>query len=398
MYKPNLNSPLEVACMWSNLLEPGDTAGGVLISEMGATAALAWLLSGANPTDLPKQIRRLENGKVIPWAKVVARWLPRVPQANVRQQLDLLERQGGELWYPEHPRWPKQLADLGIGAPVALWVKGNLQATPPKAHIALVGARAASGEGEQISQEFAYELVQAGYSVISGGAFGIDAAAHRGAIQATKQPRVNNESQATIAFMAGGINQLYPVSQLDLFDAITECGLIISEVPPTWRPAKWRFLARNRLIAAFSQATVVIEAGWRSGALATAHRGLELGRPVAAVPGSIYSQMSKGCHRLIREAGASLVTSVPDIRELVDPLSESFRREVATEPNLADETEFPSILAQRVWQALPKYGRAQVSSVAVSAGLSVSEVNGALAELLVVGKAQVFADECWRVN
>lgn len=396
MFEINFASAVEVAAAWSNLVEPGDSAAGILIAEMGAAPALQWLLNSGKPADLPAAIKTTESGKPLPWKQAVARWLPRINEVNVKQQLENLERMGGELWYPQHPRWPEQLNDLGEVAPVALWVRGNLAASAPRAQIALVGARAATSSGEQIATEFAYELTQAGFSIVSGGAFGIDAAAHRGAIRGVQQLPLSTISPkiSTVAFMAGGISQLYPASQIELFNQIEDAGLIMSEVPPTWRPAKWRFLARNRLIAAFSQAVVVVEAGIRSGALATAHRGLELGRPVGAIPGSIYSQMSFGCHQLIREADATLISSVKDVKELVSAVGEYLEYSVL-EPKQS-QTEFSSVYAQRVWQALPKRQRTTVCAVAAVSGLSMPEVNAALAELVVAGQAEVFADQCWR--
>lgn len=399
MFEINLDSPREVACLWSNLLEPADAAAGILISELGSAAALAWLLNSGKPADLPPRLHYSETGRALPWAQAVARWLPRLAEVNVRAQLAQLENQGGALWYPEHPRWPSQFNDLEQAAPVALWVRGNLAAAPPKAQIALVGARAATSEGEQIAAELSYQLTESGYSVVSGGAFGIDAAAHRGALQAALHRSGNTAAGpvATVAFMAGGINQLYPVSQLELFQQIDEVGLIMSEVPPSWRPAKWRFLARNRLIAAFSQAVVVVEAGVRSGALATAHRGLELGRQVGAIPGSIYSQMSLGCHQLIRNSNATLISRVQDIKEMVLPVSEAFQMELQLEGAVTEEKQFTTAEAERVWLALPKRGQATISSVAAAAGLSFAEVTAALAELVVAGQAEVAADQCWRV-
>lgn len=390
MLNIDLTDPREVACAWSSLIEPGNNSAGSLIEELGAAPALEWLLHSGMPQDLPARIRYDHNGIAKPWKKEVERWIPRLQQTDVARELACIERLGGELWYPGHPRWPSQLDDLGVSAPVALWARGNLSLTDGKTNIALVGARASTNLGDSIATEMAYQLAADGYTVVSGGAFGIDAAVHKGAIQAAQQTL--GDTVATVAFMAGGVGQLYPVSHTELFNRLLDVGLVLSEVPPLWRPAKWRFLARNRLIAAYSQATVVVEAGFRSGALSSAHRALELGREVGAVPGPATSQMSIGCHQLIRN-GATLVSNVKEVKELVTGLTQLELPLVETETDA-----FANPFEERVWQALPKQGKATVESVAAVAGLSVPEVDTALFGLVATGKAQVFGGYCWRIN
>lgn len=394
MDRIDLNNPAEVACAWSSLIEPGNYSAGMLISELGAAAALEWLLYSGVAKELPTSLRYDDNGMMLPWKKEVERWIPRLKQLDVQRELEYLARIGGELWYPQHPRWPQQMSDLGLQAPVALWVRGNLNLRAEKPAIAVVGARASTNLGEAIATEMCYQLAEDGYPIVSGGAFGIDAAAHNGANRAMQQQ--NGDSLATVAFMAGGVGQLYPVSHTELFERILETGLVISEVPPQWRPAKWRFLARNRLIAAYAKATVVVEAGIRSGALATARRAMEIGREVGAVPGPATSQMSFGCHQLIRD-GATLVSNAKEAKELVAGFTQ-LELSLEEEKDAKLAAPFANLTEERVWQALPKNSRATVESVAAAAGLSVSEVDAALFGLVANGLAQVYGGQCWRVK
>ncbi|EEH63578.1 DNA protecting protein DprA [Gleimia coleocanis DSM 15436] len=400
MFKVDYGNPLQVAAMWSNLVEPGDNAAGLLTGVLGQAKGLEWVLESADPKELPSELVADTEGRKLPWRQAIQRWLPRVAEANIEQQFEYLQRLGGRLMYPQHPDWPGQLNDLGEYAPLALWMRGNFELAQPREWVSLVGARASTNLGDQLAAELSFDLVNAGFGVVSGGAFGIDTAAHRGALTVASQ--VSSEALATIAFMAGGVGQLYPASQLDLFNRLLDVGLVVSEVPPSWRPARWRFLSRNRLIAAFSAATVVVEAGVRSGALATAHRALELGRPVGAVPGPVTSQMSFGCHQLIRECGVTLVTNAQQVGELFLGLGAGLTGGALASEGVQSELvfvsdDFNNPVHERVWLALPKYGEATFVSVAKVAGLSVSEVSAAVSALLVAGKVEVFGDKCRRI-
>lgn len=205
----------------------------------------------------------------------------------------------------EDPQWPSSFEDLGPAAPHVLYVKGQL--SWPKAHnVSIVGARAATSYGEHVAMELASDLSR-DHTIISGAAYGIDGAAHRGALAA---------GGATIAFLAGGVDRPYPSGHANLLARIAEAGAVVSEVPPGSAPTKWRFLQRNRLIAAASEASIVVEAGMRSGSLNEAGHAYALRRAVGAVPGPITSAASAGANHLIAEARASLVTSADDVRAL----------------------------------------------------------------------------------
>lgn len=206
---------------------------------------------------------------------------------------------------PETPQWPSQLTDLEANAPAQLWLggTGHLRLLALRS-VALVGARNATAYGVAMAGTLAAELTAAGWLVVSGAAFGIDSAAHRGALAA---------GGATVAVMAGGVDVPVPRSHAPLLERIADQGLLVAEYPPGTSPRKPSFLERNRLIAALTRATIVVEAGTRSGALNTADWASSIGRPVMAVPGPASSPTSRGTHRLIRDGAATLVRDVEDI-------------------------------------------------------------------------------------
>ncbi len=209
------------------------------------------------------------------------------------------------------PDWPSRLDDLKA-PPIALIGRGTRGALGNlERSLSIVGTRNPTEYGVRVSGDFAAGAVDRGWTVISGGAYGIDSAAHRGAIIAEGQ---------TIAILGGGVNSVFPSGNERLFREIVENGLLLSEVLPNVHAVPARFLIRNRLIAAISRATVVIEAAFRSGSLRTAREAAEIFRPVLAVPGPITSPTSDGCHRLIGERTAEIVTSIADFMELVGPL------------------------------------------------------------------------------
>ncbi|WP_164233719.1 DNA-processing protein DprA [Microbacterium hydrocarbonoxydans] len=285
---------------WSVVAEPGDGVAGALITELGAAEAMRFAFGGA-ARSAPAQ----PGGRAL--KEALARWRPRAAPRAVREAMSGADEVGASLLLPGDAGWPAAVDDLGPHAPSLLWVRGDaglLTATP---RVAIVGARAASGYGELLASEFAGDLAATGAVIVSGGAYGIDGAAHRAALSV---------QGATVAFLAGGVDRAYPQGHRQLLHRIAERGAVVSEVPCGAAPTKWRFLSRNRLIAALSDATVVVEAGWRSGSLNTAGHAAALGRPLGAVPGPVTSATSAGCHRLLREYDARCVTTTAEIREL----------------------------------------------------------------------------------
>ena len=247
----------------------------------------------------------------------VSRWLPRLDVTNPVADLDRAAASGGRFIIPTDDEWPGGLEALGATAeggwtnlPFGLWVRGSGNVKDMLARsVALVGARACSAYGEHITGEIAAGLAGLDVTVVSGGAYGVDAAAHRGALSTDGR---------TVALLACGVDVSYPRGNAALFDRIADQGAIISELPPGSAPTRHRFLTRNRLIAALTLATVVSEAGTRSGSLNIASWAHRCGRPVMAVPGPVTSSSSYGTNNLIREQKASLITDFDDVLVKID--------------------------------------------------------------------------------
>ena len=290
---------------WSVIAEPGDGVAGAVISQFGAVEALRFALDdgrcggSVGSASFPRADRALEEAR--------DRWRLRGSMHGVRDALEGARDVGATLLLPGDASWPTSLDDLGANAPSALWVRGETRLLAPGPRLSIVGARASSSYGELIAAEISGDLADSGTVIVSGGAYGIDGAVHRAAL---------GVGGSTVAFLAGGVDRAYPAGHASLFRRIAEQGAVVSELPCGAAPTKWRFLARNRLIAALGDATVVVEAGWRSGSLNTAGHASALGRPLGAVPGPVTSAASAGCHRLLREYDAVCVTSSADVREL----------------------------------------------------------------------------------
>ncbi len=220
-----------------------------------------------------------------------------------------IEKNGSRFIIPGDSEWPLRLDELEC-PPIGIIVKGNLEILSNPS-LAIVGTRNPTPYGTRIAGDFAAGFVDREWDIVSGGAYGIDSAAHRGALVAEGR---------TIAVIASGIDLQYPSGNTRLFEEICENGAIVTEVMPGVPALPHRFLTRNRIIAALSQATLVVEAAFRSGSLRTARDAAELMRPVMAIPGPINSPSSEGCHRLIGERAAELVTSVADAIELISAL------------------------------------------------------------------------------
>ena len=292
------------------LAEPGDPALGALLAICSPAEVLAAIkadmLPGTGPGcgDTPASRAALD--------RALGRWRARLPGLPDDDQITGARRDGIRLICPGDAEWPGALDQLAQARPYALWLRGNADLRfACSRSVSMVGSRAATGYGGHVAGEMAADLGERGWAVISGGAYGIDAAAHRGALAA---------NAVTIAVLACGVDYPYPAGHADLFAAIAAQGLVVSEWPPGRHPARMRFLVRNRVIAALGCGTVIVEAGERSGALNTARHAADLGKPLMAVPGPVTSAQSAGCHRIIREWGASCVTRAADIIELLSPL------------------------------------------------------------------------------
>jgi DNA processing protein len=248
--------------------------------------------------------------------------------------------------------------------------------------VSIVGARAATQYGLRQAGELAAGLADRGFAVVSGAAYGIDAAAHQGALAV---------EGATVAFTAGGIDRPYPKGHEQLFARLWREGLVVSEVPPGSAPTAVRFIARNRMIATVSQGTVVVEAGLRSGSLNTARAAGEHHRVVCAVPGSVESAVSAGCHEMIRDGRATLVTDASDVAEMVGPLGQPVV-ERSGEVQPGDDLEPP---VRAVLAALPVRKPVTSSELAARCGQSGTDVLGALGVLELAGLARRDASGGW---
>lgn len=346
---------------WARLVEPEHRGAAERIGRLGAQEALR-TLDLASP--LGRQV------------------LPRLQQLDVRRDLDLARRAGMRIVVPGDPEWPTGVDDLDW-PPLCLWVVGRLDLAEQAARsVAVVGARAATPYGTRQAQELGAGLAERAVTVVSGAAYGIDGAAHRGAL---------GVDGPTVAFTAGGVDRPYPRGHDGLFSQLRRHGLVVSELPPGCAPTKGRFIARNRLIATVTQGTVVVEAGLRSGSSHTANRALEHHRVVCAVPGSVESAVSAGCHQLIRDKDAVLVTDAAEVMEAIGPIGELAPEKRGSERPGDDLDPVQSA----VFDALPVRRPATVGELAVRAGVDARQVTGALGLLTLAGLSRQ-EPEGWR--
>lgn len=372
---------------WSGIAEPGDSAAGMVTQILGAGQALTGLIERWSTR---RWVDALVDGAAEPGeegseltsrlatqlSEGLKRWLPRIDSSIAMRGLDQAARFGARLMIPGDALWPAGMDELGVHAPIALWWRGIddvwVAASPS---IALVGARAATRYGEDVTMEASAGLVDRGFTIVSGAAYGIDGTAHRAALASRGR---------TIAFLAGGVDRFYPSGHDSLLTRIAEVGVVASELPCGSSPTKWRFLQRNRLIAAASAATVVLEAGFRSGSLNTAGHAASLGRPLGAVPGPVTSAASAGCHRLIREYDAVCVTNAGQMAELVGfdpaPRAAEDRGNTAGRPGSGKVTDLPPDQV-RIVDALSTRSRRTVEDIARRAGMSVEQVCSGLGTL-----------------
>lgn len=369
----------------SRLMEPQDAAGLALVQAVGAVDALR-LATGqmTGGAGIEQEISGLlaGSGAATAWTGLAAclkRWLPRVPDLAPERDLATMARLGGRLLIPSDDLWPAQLADLGIQEPICLWWRGHEQQLPPaERSIALVGSRDSTSYGAAVTGDMAYSLAQRGFTVVSGGAYGIDAHAHRAALAG------GSGHVPTIAVMAGGVDRFYPSGNEELLRAVANQGAVLAEVPPGSAPTRYRFLQRNRLIAALSAVTVVVEARWRSGALNTAHHAEALGRAVGAVPGSVHSANSAGCHRLLRDGGAVCVTDAAEVTELASPSGVDLPEPHQGDSHVQDGLTLEDLI---LLDALPLRSTTSVEKLAVVAGLGTASVRAGLGRLGLLGLA-----------
>ncbi|WP_148574520.1 DNA-processing protein DprA [Nocardioides caldifontis] len=344
--------------------EPGDPRVARLVAALGAVEVHDRLLADTDleglRSDAAERLAGVAPGRV----------------------LDDARRRGIRFVVPGDDEWPEQLADLDLveplnrlaGAPLGLWLRGPLRLRDAcETAVAVVGSRSATTYGTDVAADLSARLARHRVTVVSGAAFGIDYAAHRGAI---------GGGGPTVAVLACGVDRAYPTAHRALLDHLAEVGLVVSELPPGCSPTRVRFLGRNRLIAALSTGTVVVEAAVRSGALNTATWATRLNRLLMGVPGPATSAPSEGVHELVRSGAASLVTRGEHVLELVAPVGEQLfpvQRAPVRPRDLLAHDEL------RVLDAVPLVRPAPTTAVARTAGLSVGTVTASLERLRAAG-------------
>lgn len=351
--------------------------------------ALAALVAEVGPVRAARAVAR----RRVP-AAVATETAARYAEDRAGGDLAAVAALGGRLVIPEDDEWPAWAftcyatppvrADPRLGEPLALWVRGAAALTEvAEAAVAVVGARAATGYGEHVAADLGYGIADRDFAVVSGAAFGADGAAHRGALAA---------EGVSVAVQACGLDRAYPAGHAGLLDRMTHRGAVISEYPPGIRPARHRFLVRNGIIAALAAGVVVVEAGARSGARRTAGLASVLGRVVMAVPGPVTSALSVGCHRLVREEQAVLVTRVEEVVEAVGRIGDDLAPPlpVPTRP-----TDGLSAEQLAVHEALPARAPRHVEQLVRDSGVPLHRVRAALPLLELRGLVGCSADG-WR--
>jgi DNA processing protein len=393
------------------LAEPADRWLAQLLREHGAAGALdaikAYSAAAANGTGPPSGRVPL-SGRAHAMQAAMERWRVRLPELPRPDQVLAFRESGIRLIAPGDPEWPGQLADLGDDQPYALWLRGHADLRfSCLRSVAVVGSRAATAYGSYVAAEFAGSVAARGWAVVSGGAFGVDAAAHRAALGA---------DGVTVAVLACGVDVPYPSAHAELFDAVAAQGVLVSEWPPGRHVSRLRFLVRNRVIAALATGTLVVEAGQRSGALNTARHARDLRRRLMAVPGPVTSDLSAGCHHIIREWQGVLVTSAAEVTEHLSPVGETSFAETATYAagpdapaagaRLADGRQaVPPVIPRdlldlesaTVLDAMPSRGGLGTLRVAQRAGLAPAATATCLGRLATAGFVER-CDDGWRLR
>ncbi|OIK01873.1 DNA protecting protein DprA [Streptomyces sp. MUSC 14] len=354
----------------TRVIEPGDEVGGRWVREFG----------------VGEVVRRLRGGEALPgvseqrWAGLVAR----AGQADAERDLEVAGSAGARFVAPRDAEWPRQLNDLGDARPLGLWVRGrpSLRVWALRS-VAVVGARACTEYGAHVAAALASGLAERGWVVVSGGAYGIDGAAHRGALAARG---------ATVAVLACGVDRPYPRGHAALIGRIAEQGLVVGELPPGDHPTPSRFILRNRVIAALTRGTVVVEAAHRSGSLSTARAAQRLGRFTMGVPGPVTSALSAGVHELLR-GEAALVTDAAEVVELVGDIGEL--APVRRGPVLPRDLLDPPVRA--VLAALPGDRAAPAGEIALGARTTRDEAIARLYELRALGYVERHGDG-WKLT
>ncbi|MEV6360316.1 DNA-processing protein DprA [Nocardia asteroides] len=355
----------------------------------GPCAPLSALIASVGVCEAARAVREHELPEALRGPTAARREIDRAAA-----DLEEVARLGGRVITPDDDEWPgwrmlglDQLdteRDRDAAVPLVLWARGPLSLrTASERAVAVVGSRCSSGYGVQVAGEIACELAGRGWTIVSGAAFGIDAAAHRAAL---------GVGGSTVAVLACGVDRPYPAQHERLLAAIAESGVVVSEYPPGTSAQKHRFLARNRLIATLGDGVVVVEAGLRSGARNTVKWARRLGRPAMAVPGPVGSVSSTGCHRMIREGEALLVTRAEDVIDEAGPLRLPVGEQVA------DPAAHLRGAEADVYAALPAIGSRRPVELAHQSGLDLATVRAVLPGLELADLVGSDSDGWFRIR
>ena len=360
----------------TRIVEPGWEVTGRWLREFGAVETVRRIDEATEAAEGTEGPLPLPGVRADRWAGLVARAREAPPAERDLARVGAL---GGRFVCPGDTEWPGQLDDLGDARPVGLWVRGGASLRMwALRSVAVVGARACTDYGVRVGATLGAGLAERGWVVVSGGAYGVDAAAHRGALGATG---------ATVAVLACGVDRVYPRGHAQLIDRVAEQGLVVGELPPGDHPTPSRFIQRNRVIAALTRGTVVVEAAYRSGALGTARWAQRLGRHAMGVPGPVTSGVSAGVHELLRKEGV-LVTDAAEVVELVGEMGELAPQRRG--PVLPRDL-LPAATA-RVLAAMPAQGVRSVAEIGREAGASADDTIGRLYELHSLGFVERHGD------
>jgi DNA processing protein len=354
------------------ITEPGDRMAGALARSLGKLALVELLIDGLETRSVVQALQqqgqldlcRQSFGDLeSTLADSRQRWLPRLSKSRLEHLFTQSAALKLQLLTPEDAIWPVGLDDLHDSAPALLFIEGEpATLTKLSQAVSIVGSRVASSYGLQVTSSLVRELAEVARPTVSGGAVGIDAQVHRSSLE---------QKLPTVAVMAGGMDRKYPSANFKLFKQVTDQGALLSEMPPGVAPTRWRFLQRNRLIAALTPTTVVIEAGMRSGSIRTANNALELSRELYAVPGSVLSGTSLGTNALIADNKAQILCDL---------------KFFATGAQSIPNQQIESAIANRAQDAIRESGFPSLPEVAKIAGLTMSESELALRELTAQDK------------
>ncbi len=366
---------------WSALSEPGEAVAVAFTDQFTPAGALSLVLSELDPSEFIELVLSFGDNTemlALPQKTIVKSlevWRTRLQQKNVIETVTECFRYAImhdiKIISKYHSDYPQNLYELGMNQPLMLWARGSAEILHEKL-LGVVGSRSVSSYGSMVTAELCAQAISGGYKILSGGAYGVDIIAHRTALA---------HNCPTVVVLAGGVDSCYPRSHANIFDAVIKNhGVVVSEMAPGAAPTRWRFLQRNRLIAALSSGLLVTEAGSRSGSINTAGHAAALGRTVAAVPGNIDTTYARGCHKLIKEYGAEIVSDMSALAGIFG--FKDFQLE------LVGGADRELSMHTRILDAIPRRAAIDLNRIVAKTGIARADCESALAELVLIGRLQ----------